>query len=288
MFTINFSFDFSGVTIIDALDVDDLQTGTQLHNDLRDLRSANGTPAVRRVKVRGLSEFHQALDEVHQMTLDGHTQIIHIEAHGNGTAGLYVGNGEFINWEQFTQRLYEINIVCHNNLAVVLAACHGMYAIDAVDVERPCPYAILIAPLEEIRAGVIADRMGKFYEALIRTLNLRKALKILDADFKTFQGESFFYGTFALAYRTYCMGRGGSRHEDMLVARAINGFEPSHSQVAAIRQALKANNRNPVKTYELIGGTFLHGGPLVPFAEIQAFTRLHMDQIAALASKYSA
>jgi hypothetical protein len=48
-----------------------------------------------------------------------------------------------------------------------------------------------------------------------------------------------------------------------------------------MRKAFKDNNRRPIRTYESMGGNFLHGKSLVPFNEIVAFVRENTDRIPA-------
>lgn len=249
-----------------------MQTGLWLREGLKDTLASREATTVRYVKVFGKQAFREALYELHRMAFRGYCPIVHIEAHGDEEHGIAVGNDEFMSWREFGEILYGINIVCQNNVGVVLAACHGMYAIDILDIEKPCPYTFLIAPTGEIRSESIKTEMINFYRSLFKTLNLAKAVEEL-TEFDIFRSDKFFYMVFVRAYRAICIGKKGHDHVEKLLTRAVHEFSPNGQQLSAFRKMFKKNNSRPVKTYERMGDIFLHGAELAKYDEVEQFAR---------------
>ncbi|MEZ9533141.1 hypothetical protein CSB62_16885 [Vibrio splendidus] len=106
------------------------------------------------------------------------TPILHISAHGN-QEGIALTNGAFIPWENFRNRLSEINSHFNGNLLVSLSACHGAYASRLSGAFGLTPYFALVGPTDITDLSDLAIGYSSFYHVIRKTWDLNQALNAL-------------------------------------------------------------------------------------------------------------
>ena len=158
------TFRCNGVLIIDCLASTDYQTARRLDEDLVHLRHGDGTPVSNLFKITNRPHRVAELDRVRaEAVRSGLCPSVHLEGHGTREAGLAISDsGERIAWGELGAVLAEINRATRNNLGVVLAACFGAYALDAIDIEAPSPFAVLLGPQAQVSAGDVDEAMVPF------------------------------------------------------------------------------------------------------------------------------
>lgn len=268
-------FSNNRLVIIDALGSSDLQTAIQLRDSIVDATSANRPDYCKYVKVERASEFLNALELINEQTKNGLRPILHIEAHGDEQLGIQIAmSGEHIPWTELLQKLQEINKNSKNNLGVVMASCFGLYAIKPLRIEEPCPFYFLIGSDEQISAGYIRDAMKLFYLELNRRNSLDDAMRKVDAKFKQFHAEKFFFITFAKYMKSACMGSGAKRRVERLLTEVVEGGAVTNrATLRALRKSARTFVRSHKRAFNQYSSRFLHGRKSVTYEEFEQFVR---------------
>lgn len=271
-------FSNNSIVIIDVLGESDLQTAIHLKTEMDDAISVNRSDYCRYFKVRSTAEFFDVLNLIDTEVQSGLRPILHIESHGDKELGIQIGvSREFIPWSQLLPKFQQINKNSKNNLGVVMAGCFGLYAITPLCIEEPCPFYFLIGSDEKVIAGYIDDVMKLFYLELIESKNLDKAMKKVDAKFKQFHAEKFFYITFAKYTKQACMGLGAQQRVERLLTNVVEGGSVANR--AALR-SMRKNAKTFVRSHERQerafnehSARFLHGRRSVTYDVFRKFVR---------------
>lgn len=96
---------------------------------------------------------------------DGTVPILHIEAHG-GRAGIAPSSdprGEVITWEELTSPFQCLNTATKCNLMVVVAACLGFAAVQALRAGPRAPAVALVGPDANVNANDLLQGAKEFY-----------------------------------------------------------------------------------------------------------------------------
>ena len=274
-FAVRTTFNSTGVVIFDGLAARDHQTAARLFDDVMHLRDSVGMPFATLRKVTGRTSMLEELADLRRLCLAGLRPIIHIEGHGERDVGLRLGEDrELLSWTEIGAALTEMNHITRNNLGVVVGACHGFYLVNNVSIERPCPYFFLVAPTEEVSAGLIEDRMPRFYRTLLATRSFDHASATLGPDFQEFLAEKFFCLTFARHMRDHSIGRGGERHVEELLTKAVReGKAANRDERRSLRKRFRVLVKSPEAIYYRMSRTFLHGRRAANFLTLKAFVQ---------------
>ena len=274
-FAVRTTFSSTGVVIIDGLAPDDPQTATRLYDDLLHLRDLHGGLFATYRRAEDRESFLATLAHLRAQCLLGMRPIVHIEAHGDRERGLEIGVGkQIVTWSELADALAEMNAITRNNLGVVISACHGFYAIQDIDIQKPCPFYFLVAPTKEVSAGLIEDKMPAFYQTLLATHSFDHAEARLGPKFQTFLAEKFFCINFARQMRDHSIGKGAQRQVEDLVTRAVTeGAAPNREAIRSLRRRFRAYVRSPEAAYYQMSRVFLHGRRAASFIELRDFVR---------------
>lgn len=276
VFSVKTTFDSTGVVIIDGLGPNDMQTAGTLYEALMHLRDVHGGEFATLRKVEDRESFLAILNGLREKCRQGLRPIIHIEAHGDRELGLAIGaSHELVAWSELAAALAEMNAITRNNLGVVISACHGFYAIQDLDIQKPCPFYFLIAPTEEVTAGLIAEQMPAFYQTLLATHSFEHAEKRIDSKrFQTFLAEKFFCMAFARHLRDHGIGKGAKRRVEESLTKAVNeGLARNREARRHFRARFRKYIRSPEPTYNQMSREFLHGRTSGNFIALRDFVR---------------
>lgn len=274
-FSVKTVFDSSGLVIVDGLGPDDHQTGRRLYEDLMHLRDPHGGLFAAYEKVTDRAEFVALLTRMRQQCSAGIRPIVHIEAHGDRERGLGIGElREWVSWDELGATLAEMNALTRNNLGVVVGACHGFYLLNNLSIEKPSPYYFLIAPTDEVSAGLIEDKMPPFYRTLLNTRSFEPAAASLGKQFQCFLADKFYTVTFARQLRDHSIGAGAKRNVEQLVSRAVReGKATNREEIRTLRLRLRPWVKSPEWTYYQMARVFLHRRPAVNFLQLKTFVQ---------------
>ncbi len=186
---------FNTICIAESLSDSEPKTGTQLFNDLKSwiqaLRTGIGVSHISIETTASIMDWLECIKKA--VVSQGCIPIIHIEAHGS-EEGIQLNSGEFVPWKHMAGLLREINIHTKNNLLIVVSACFGAHGIHIADVLEITPFFGIIGPNIEVTSRECAQGYQRFYQSLLKNLNLTQARQelnfVLDDDKKNFQFHS--------------------------------------------------------------------------------------------------
>ncbi|WP_448564470.1 hypothetical protein [Thalassotalea ganghwensis] len=105
--------------------------------------------------------------------------ILHIECHGN-KKGLVLSSGDLIKWDLLSQQVRQLNLATNSNLLIVLAACHGGYFAQCIDIFDRAPFWGLIGVINTIDASHLLNSLTNFYQALFESAELVELFNALN------------------------------------------------------------------------------------------------------------
>jgi hypothetical protein len=261
--------------IFDALREDESQTGRRLYEDVTDFANSIGRHNYcTRYTVRSRVALVAHLKAIENECKSGVLfPAIHFECHGDEAKGLWLAaSGEYIPWPDLAALVMPLNAATRNNLAVLLASCHGFSLEQSVDIKRPSAFQFMIAPSEEISAGAIHDSLLPFYKELIATGDLNMALSHLDSRFKRFIAGEWFYTKLAAFYIHSYGSKARQQLMNMRIDNTIAKAGYANRQlVKAARAEAKRRLNDPREFCQTLEKLFFHGKMPIPYAELKQF-----------------
>lgn len=195
-------FSFSKVTIIQALDPGEFESGTQLGKYINGLRDdCTYVPRVELINVNGRDDFLKAIDTlVLQAEQDGDYPILQVEAHGwKDKTGLAFPDDSSLSWSELSNPLARLNKATGFNLLVCISACFGGHSLSFVRPENPSPCFGLIGPTHEANPAELLGSFRALYRELLINLDTNKALVklrshgLLEGGFLSVTAEDWFF-----------------------------------------------------------------------------------------------
>lgn len=113
----------------------------------------------------------------------GMSPLLHFEAHGN-TKGIAIRPGEILDWEMLLPLTRRINVATNNNLALSFAVCHAGFLYGHIDIFKPAPFFGFVGSIEELNFGATEVGYNAFFDNMLHTKSLNKALHALNADYE--------------------------------------------------------------------------------------------------------
>lgn len=179
-------FEFNYIYIVDSLGADELQTASDLYNDIVRWRLMNiDFVQCEQIHVFNKQQFLALLATIKtKVKSGGHSPFIHLEIHGC-MEGLGLQSGELVIWEELTKSLREINILLRNNLFLSMATCYSGYIIGEILPSQPAPFFACIATWEKLSGGDIMTSFQSFFDFILsvkppQKINMNKAVEILN------------------------------------------------------------------------------------------------------------
>lgn len=197
-------------------------TTRRLVESISDTSNNGGNFGFTHSRIHSGDGYFQLLDEIFHEIDNGLRPIIHFDMHGSQERGLEIGKTEeFIDWDSVIDSLRILNTKLHNELVVLITACHGLHAILPISFEKIAPFLCLIAPEEEIQVGRIEDRVPEFYRELFSSNSLAHACQKLGKEFKYFHSAEFLFRTLARYIKEKCKGTGGQKRREELLTEIM-------------------------------------------------------------------
>jgi hypothetical protein len=155
------------------------RTGFRLFEDLEPIGIATQPPInVRFWTPHTAADFLRTLNVIAADAGDS-APLLHIEAHGT-SEGIETASGELLTWRDFKQELVAINAATRMHLLVVLAACKGVWLMQAIQPVDRAPFAIMIGPNRIVHDWEIAAATIAFYKSLLTARSLQAALDAMN------------------------------------------------------------------------------------------------------------
>ncbi|MCE1054964.1 hypothetical protein [Pseudomonas alloputida] len=261
--------------IFDALKPGESQTGRRLQEDVADYANSIGrynycTRYVIKNKTMLVAHLKAIECECRAGVL---YPALHFECHGDADKGLWIsGSDEYISWAELAALITPLSAASRNNVAVVLGTCHGFALQQSVDITVPCPFHYMIAPNQEITAGVIYDSLLPFYKEIVSTGELEVALKCLDGKFKFFCAGEWFYSMIATFYtNSYSLKDKEEMMNRMIDNEVAKAGYSNRQLIRSARVKIKKYLNNPRVFYSALERCFFHGQAKIPYDELKRF-----------------
>jgi hypothetical protein len=256
------SFKNNAVIIIDGLRKDDMQTGLNIYNELRDFKNLERAVAViERHAIDDVAELTKLLEQIRERAKEGLRPILHFECHGNARTGLEIGEArENLAWSALEPFLRAINVVAECNLGVMMAVCSGLHAIMPIKINRMTPFYLLVGSEDELLQEQIRSEMRAFYRELWTSGNLDRALGQVPSC-KTYHAEKMLAVALGKFFRQACMGAGAEERIEMLVTTVkwqLGGFR-NREQMRLVRRGARKTVKSDMseETFNSFARTFL-------------------------------
>lgn len=172
----NEKHEVSSVLVVDMLPEGERGTARRLDEHLGTLhgRGQSDLPTSL-LRVGSRFEFFKEMTELAGRCEEGlDLPILHIEAHGS-PIGLECPDGASIGWREIAEAITPINRASGHNLIIVMSTCYGYWLRSTLNVHAPAPFAILVAPKEEVTVAEIELPTERFYTDLTEQLRLTDA-----------------------------------------------------------------------------------------------------------------
>ena len=235
-------FNFNKIYVIESLEDNEIQTGTDLYNDLLKWQEYNNPNL--KTELILINDELALYDAVSHITKEireiGYLPMIHFEMHGN-LKGMQLKSKEFISWNHIYEMLVEINTWSGNNLFLTLAVCYGGTLMSKIKIDEPAPFFGFIGSFEKLQTEDIMICYNNFYTEFLQSFNipgaldsLRKSNPNLDSDYAYISSED----TFKYVYESYL--------ENGFTEESID----SRAKEAADYQGLKFETITEFETYK--------------------------------------
>jgi hypothetical protein len=153
----------TNVWIIEWLPSEDLRTGLKLHEWMESQRKGWSTLAPCKSKREVLQSIEKATVFAKRT---GISPVLHIEAHGGhcGLEGPDISSArELLGWGELTEPLQRLNIVTRCNLILVVAACTGFAAVQALARGPRAPVMALVGPDTDVMPRDLLEGTKEMY-----------------------------------------------------------------------------------------------------------------------------
>jgi hypothetical protein len=268
--TFDLNIDFNSIQWIRSLRAGEETWNQQIVDDVEAECKSQGM-AFALHDVQTIAEFGSVLRTLEsEAAAKGVRPLIHIDMHGGKDAGLEIaGEGKCIAWPGVADLLSDVNIAADRNFCVVSAACEGLHVISEVSINKPCPFAILIAPENPILVSFLVDNTFKFYRALLQSNDVVAAYEAhLSSELSLFNAEKQFARALTLYIHDHCIGAGADARIDELIEEVKKTKMLSASEEAEARCVARERIEPSQKLIDDRAPMFLGRTPTFTFDDI--------------------
>lgn len=175
-----YSFDylFDKIFVLKSLGETDTTADDLYYNTILPCSDKTGL-ANELIELYDVSDWTKAVQTICQD--NKHHPLVHFEMHGSEEDGLQLRLGDYIPWSQVVDDLRKINIRSKMNLIITMATCYStLTAFNIKMLNNPAPYLFSITTHETISPEITYSMFSLFFEELINSGDLFKALKYVE------------------------------------------------------------------------------------------------------------
>ncbi|MES2951448.1 MAG: hypothetical protein V4858_23190 [Pseudomonadota bacterium] len=171
----------SRIIIIQSLGVDEPPTGRQLRDAIESIAKFNHGVAVELIEARSARDVLKAIDDIQvDVEITKSYPVLHIECHGLADkSGLFMGDESTLTWAELKPALVKLNQTTRCHLLVTLAACHGGYLVDTLDVSLRAPCWGILGPSDAVSSVDLVSSYSAFFLDLLESGNPNTAFTSL-------------------------------------------------------------------------------------------------------------
>ncbi len=239
------------------------QTGTRLFEELESICAGTLT-APHLHRLRNARDLWSLLADLTVEARHGHYPLLHFETHGaerapgetTTSAGLVLASNELVSWSSLAPYLTAINEATRLNLAVFVAACHGLDAAVLMQPLDRAPVRIIVGPVGAPSARAVEKGTRAFYRALFKDWSWTKAgdamnsaLRSEDAAFWMLSAERHFLKILQGYYNEYTTEEQiAARVERYIAPLCLRGVPPA--ELARLRSEWRAKLRDRQSAFD--------------------------------------
>jgi hypothetical protein len=155
----------TNIWIIEWLSTGERRTGEELHDWMEQQRPGWSIYSRCVTKEEVIRSIEQAAYATQQNRM---VPVLHIEAHGGsiGIAPSRDSQAELLKWEELTSPLQQLNVATNCNLVVVVAACLGFAAIQALTQGPRAPAVALVGTDSAVNESDLLLGTKEFYRRI--------------------------------------------------------------------------------------------------------------------------
>jgi hypothetical protein len=164
------------------------RSAAELHSWLKNRAEQAGITA-ERITVTSRKNLIKRLHELGNEAEQGKiVPLLHFEAHGS-TKGMEVRPDELMDWSSLLNLTRRINVATHNNLVLSFAVCNAGFLYAEIDIMKPAPFHGFVSSIHEIRFGAMEVGYNAFFDTMLSTNSMNKALDKLNTDYQEHSNE---------------------------------------------------------------------------------------------------
>lgn len=167
------------IFVLESLPHNDEKTGTKLFSDIIERRTWQSNLNCEFVELKDKSDLINILSRISELTERKVLYpFLHFEMHGF-EEGVTLKNGERILFTDLSPLISSINKNINNNLCVSMSTCYGGNIQHIIEIQKPSPFRFLIGPNDEIKAIDLIEIYNNFFNELLLSFNVEKAINII-------------------------------------------------------------------------------------------------------------
>ena len=175
---------FNKIYIIDSpVRPGESKSAEELYNWLKNRAFQAGIMA-ERITVTSKKNLVKRLHELGNEAEQGQVvPLLHFEAHGR-PKGMAVRPGEIMEWSSLLALTRRINVATRHNLVLSFAVCNAGFLDPEIDIMTPAPFHGFVSSIKELRFGPLEVGYNAFFESMLSTNSMNKALDVLNAEYQ--------------------------------------------------------------------------------------------------------
>jgi len=191
---------FQRAVFLNALPIAEADDADQLADAVAAVATKAGFPEPERYRTPTAAAILSVLDTLaHEVECGGPVPLLHIDAHGDSKQGIVrlssstpeCNASMALGWKQLSIALGRLNHACGNRMMVIVGTCDGFELNGQIDLGRPAPYSVGIAPLDAVFVPELAYVIPSFYREMMLSNDPVAALRAFAPYLQIFSIDEF-------------------------------------------------------------------------------------------------
>lgn len=188
------------VYIIESLRAEDLKTGEDLKDNLRQIWFDQNLLTDFDCQynfVNNRKELIYVLDEIEKQVIENNKfPFIQIECHGSSD-GIQLKSMEMVTWKELFDYIRPINVASQNFLFLNLSMCNGEKVIRYIEPTKRAPFRAVTGPVGEVFPEVLEESWLSFYKNFMNSLETKSGFhKLADSSGLIYFTQEFIFDAY--------------------------------------------------------------------------------------------
>lgn len=165
MTIIEYDIKYNLILFIESLSLEEADHTNRIYKQIIEPNCLQNQIACQYIHIKRKSELFSILQEICDIENEVFP-IIHIACHGNEDGIKLID--DFVKFEEIRELVTKINIKSRNHLYLIMAMCHGSFAIKLYAKLR-APFYCMFGPQRDISGSLLDQLLEHFYQNLMQT-----------------------------------------------------------------------------------------------------------------------